>query len=227
VLDDADLEAAASAGAYSAFQFQGQVCFAVGRHIVHRSVADDYVELLAERAKRLTLGDPYREEGDLGPIVNEAQLARVDSIVQRSVSGGARIAAGGTYEGLFYRPTVLAGVTTDLPAWTDEIFGPVAPVVTFDSEDEAIALANSSEYGLAGAVYSRSISRGLSIANRIKAGMVHVNDQTINDEAIIPFGGMGLSGNGGRFGGEANYDTFTEWQWITVRDEPKSFPHPY
>ncbi len=227
VLDDADLEAAASAGAYSAFQFQGQVCFAVGRHIVHRSVADDYVELLAERAKRLTLGDPYREEVDLGPIVNEAQLARVDSIVQRSVSGGARIAAGGTYEGLFYRPTVLAGVTTDLPAWTDEIFGPVAPVVTFDSEDEAIALANSSEYGLAGAVYSRSISRGLSIANRIKAGMVHVNDQTINDEAIIPFGGMGLSGNGGRFGGEANYDTFTEWQWITVRDEPKSFPHPY
>lgn len=227
VLDDADLEAAASAGAYSAFQFQGQVCFAVGRHIVHRSVADDYVELLSTKARRLRLGDPYREEVDLGPIVNEQQLARVDGIVQRSVSGGARLAEGGTHEGLFYRPTVLADVRTDLPAWTDEIFGPVAPVTTFDSDDEAIALANLSEHGLAGAVYSRSISRGLAIANRIRAGMVHVNDQTINDEAIIPFGGMGMSGNGSRFGGEANYEAFTEWQWLTVRDEPKSFPHPY
>jgi benzaldehyde dehydrogenase (NAD) len=227
VTDDADLEAAASAGAYGTFQFQGQVCFAVGRHIVHRSVADAYTELLAAKAKRLRLGDPYRSDVDLGPIVNEQQLARVDSIVQRSIQGGARLAEGGTYDGLFYRPTVLADVTTDLPAWTDETFGPVAPIVTFDSDDEAIALANSSEYGLAGAVYSRSISRGLAIANRIKAGMVHVNDQTVNDEAIVPFGGTGLSGNGGRFGGEANYDTFTEWQWVTVRDEPKSFPHPY
>ena len=227
ICDDADLEAAASAGAYSSFQFQGQVCFAVGRHIVHRSVADDYVELLSSKAKRLRLGDPYREDVDLGPIVNEQQLARVDGIVQRSLAGGARLAEGGTHEGLFYRPTVLAEVRTDLPAWTDEIFGPVAPVITFDSDTEAIALANSSEYGLAAGVYSRSISRGLAIANRIKAGMVHVNDQTINDEAVIPFGGMGLSGNGSRFGGEANYEAFTEWQWVTVRDEPKSFPAPY
>jgi benzaldehyde dehydrogenase (NAD) len=227
VLDDADLEAAASAGAYSSFQFQGQVCFAVGRHIVHRSVADAYVDLLATRAQRLRLGDPYREEVDLGPIVNEQQLARVDGIVRRSVEGGARIAEGGTYDGLFYRPTVLADVGTELPAWTDEIFGPVAPVVSFDTDDEAIALANASDYGLAAGVYSRSISRGLAVANRIRAGMVHVNDQTINDEAIIPFGGMGLSGNGARFGGEANEEAFTEWQWITIRDEPKSFPHPY
>ena len=227
VLDDADLEAAASAGAYSSFQFQGQVCFAVGRHIVHRSVADAYVDLLATKARGLRLGDPYREDVDLGPIVNEQQLARVDGIVQRSVEGGARLAEGGTYDGLFYRPTVLADVGTELPAWTDEIFGPVAPVVTFDTDDEAIALANASDYGLAAGVYSRSISRGLAVANRIRAGMVHVNDQTINDEAIIPFGGMGLSGNGGRFGGEANEEAFTEWQWVTIRDAPKSFPHPY
>jgi len=227
VLDDADLAAAASAGAFASFQFQGQVCFAVGRHIVQRSVADEYVKMLAEKARRLRLGDPYREQVELGPIVNAKQLARVDDIVRRSLDGGARLVEGGTHEGLFYRPTVLADVTTNLPAWTDEIFGPVAPVVTFGSDDEAVALANSSEYGLAGAVYSRSISRGLAIANRIRAGMVHVNDQTINDEAIIPFGGFGLSGNGGRFGGQANLETFTEWQWLTVRDEPKSFPHPY
>jgi benzaldehyde dehydrogenase (NAD) len=227
VLDDADLDAAASAGAYSSFQFQGQVCFAVGRHIVHRSVADRYVELLAAKARRLRVGDPFREDVDLGPIVNAKQLARVDGIVRRSVEGGATVAEGGTYEGLFYRPTVLADVTTELPAWTDEVFGPVAPVIRFDSDDDAVALANASEYGLAAGVYSRSISRGLAIADRIKAGMVHVNDQTINDEAIIPFGGMGVSGNGARFGGEANLDMFTQWQWVTVRDEPKSFGPTY
>ena len=227
VLDDADLDAAASAGAYASFQFQGQVCFAAGRHIVHRSVAEAYVERLVEKANRITLGDPYREPVDLGPIVNERQLARVDDIVRRSIDGGARLVAGGTHEGLFYRPTVLADVTTGLPAWTDEIFGPVAPVVTFDTDEEALHLANDSEYGLAGAVYSRSMSRGLALAQRIRSGMVHVNDQTVNDEATIPFGGMGASGNGGRFGGQASWDEFTQWQWVTVRDEPRSFPHPY
>ena len=227
VLDDADLDAAASAGAYASFQFQGQVCFAAGRHIVHRSVAEAYVERLVEKANRITLGDPYREPVDLGPIVNERQLARVDDIVRRSIDGGARLVAGGTHEGLFYRPTVLADVTTGLPAWTDEIFGPVAPVVTFDTDEEALHLANDSEYGLAGAVYSRSMARGLALAQRIRSGMVHVNDQTVNDEATIPFGGMGASGNGGRFGGQASWDEFTQWQWVTVRDEPRSFPHPY
>ena len=227
VLDDADLEAAASAGAYSSFQFQGQVCFAAGRHIVHRSVAGDYVDALAEKARRLRLGDPYCEDVDLGPIVNEKQLARVDGIVRRSIDAGARLVEGGTHDGLFYRPTVLADVRQDHAAWREEIFGPVAPVVTFDTDDEALALANDSEYGLAGGVYSRSISRGLAIAQRIRAGMVHVNDQPINDEAVIPFGGMGASGNGGRFGGPANWDEFTQWQWVTVRDEPRSFPYPY
>jgi benzaldehyde dehydrogenase (NAD) len=228
VLDDADLEAAASAGAYASFQFQGQVCFATGRHIVHSSVADEYVDLLAQKARRLRAGDPYREDVDLGPIVNERQLKRVDDIVRRSVeAGGARIVEGGTHEGLFYRPTVLADVKLDAPVWTDEIFGPVAPVVTFASDDEAVDLANSSEYGLAAGVYSRSISRGLAVANRIRAGMLHVNDQTINDEATIPFGGMGLSGNGSRFGGEANLEAFTQWQWVTVRDQPKSFGPTY
>ncbi|HYM84466.1 MAG TPA: aldehyde dehydrogenase family protein [Candidatus Dormibacteraeota bacterium] len=227
VLDDADVPAAASAGAYASFQFQGQVCFATGRHIVHRSVADEYIERLAATARRLRTGDPYREDVELGPIVNERQLQRVDGIVRRSIASGARLVEGGTYDGLFYRPTVLADSPLDSPAWTDEVFGPVAPVVTFSSDDEAVELANSSAYGLAAGVYSRSISRGLSIANRIRAGMVHVNDQTINDEATIPFGGMGLSGNGGRFGADANLEAFTQFQWVTVRDAPKSFAPTY
>src|SRR6187401_286276 len=224
VLDDADLAAATAAGAFSSFQFQGQVCFAAGRHIVHESIAGDYVNALRDKAQNLRLGDPYREDVQLGPIVNEKQVRRVADIVDRSVAGGARLVTGGAHDGLFYQPTVLADVTQDLPAFTDEIFGPVAPVTTFRTDEEAIALANSSAYGLVGAVYSRSMSRGLSIAQRIKAGMVHVNDGTLNDEATIPFGGTGLSGNGVRYGGEANLDNFTEWQWVTVRDEPPTFP---
>jgi benzaldehyde dehydrogenase (NAD) len=224
VLDDADLDAATAAGAFSAFQFQGQVCFAAGRHLVDRRIADAYVDALTSKAKRIRLGDPYREDVQLGPIVNEKQLARVDDIVQRSITGGARLAEGGTHEGLFYRPTVLTEVTTDLPAWTDEIFGPVAPITTFDSDDEALALANGSAYGLVASIYTRSLSRGLAFADRIRTGMVHINDGTLNDEAIIPFGGMGDSGNGSRYGGEASLDTLTEWQWVTVRDEPPAFP---
>ena len=224
VLDDADLAAATAAGAFSSFQFQGQVCFAAGRHIVHESVAGDYIDTLRSKAAGLRMGDPYREDVQLGPIVNEKQVRRVADIVDRSVAGGARLVIGGGHEGLFYEPTVLADVTQDLPAFTDEIFGPVAPVTTFRTDEEAIALANSSAYGLVGAVYSTSLSRGLSVANRIKAGMVHVNDGTLNDEATIPFGGTGMSGNGARYGGEANLDNFTEWQWVTVRDEPPTFP---
>ncbi len=224
VLDDADLDAATAAGAFASFQFQGQVCFAAGRHLVHRGIADRYVDVLTEKAQGLRLGDPYREDVQLGPIVNEKQLARVDDIVQRSIAGGARLVEGGTAQGLFYRPTVLTDVTTGSPAWTDEIFGPVAPVVTFGSDDEAIELANASSYGLVASIYTRDIARGLAMADRMRVGMVHVNDGTLNDEAIIPFGGMGDSGNGSRYGGEATLDTFTEWQWVTVRGEPPTFP---
>ena len=224
ILDDADLDAAAAAGAFSSFQFQGQVCFAAGRHLVDRRLADRYTEALTEKARKLRLGDPYREDVQLGPIVNEKQLARVAGIVDRSVEGGAHVTEGGTHEGLFYRPTVLTQVTTDLPAWTDEIFGPVAPIVSFDSDEEAIALANGSHYGLVASIYTRSLGRGLAMADKMKTGMVHINDGTLNDEAIVPFGGMGESGNGGRYGGEASLDTFTEWQWVTLRDQPPTFP---
>ena len=224
VLDDADLDAAAMAGAFSAFQFQGQVCFAAGRHLVHRSIAGAYIAALTEKATRLRTGDPYREDVQLGPIVNEKQVARVDDIVQRSIAAGAVVNVGATYEGLFYQPTVMTGVTPDMAAFTDEIFGPVAPITVFDTDEEAVALANASSYGLVASIYTRSLGRGLGIADKMRTGMVHINDGTLNDEAIVPFGGMGESGNGGRYGGEASLDTFTEWQWVTVRDEPPTFP---
>jgi benzaldehyde dehydrogenase (NAD) len=224
VLDDADLDAATSAGAFAAFQFQGQVCFAAGRHLVDRRLADDYTGALTEKAKRLRTGDPFREDVQLGPIVNEKQVARVDDIVQRSIAAGAVVSEGATREGLFYRPTVLTSVTPDMAAFTDEIFGPVAPITVFDTDEDAVALANASSYGLVASIYTRSLGRGLAMADRMRTGMVHINDGTLNDEAIIPFGGMGDSGNGSRYGGEASLDTFTEWQWVTVRDDPPTFP---
>jgi benzaldehyde dehydrogenase (NAD) len=143
--------------------------------------------------------------------------------VTSSVAAGARLAAGGTYEDLFYRPTVLADVPLDSAAYTEEIFGPVAPVVTFDSVDDAIRLARDTPYGLSLGILTRDVMRGLEIAEQIPSGLIHINDQTINDEANVPFGGVGDSGTGARHGGaQANLEAFTDTQWVTVRG---SLPH--
>ena len=224
VLDDANLDAAASAGAWGSFLHQGQICMASGRHIVHRKVADDYIELLARKAKALPVGDPYRAEVAIGPIINTRQIERVHKIVGDSVAAGAELAAGGTYEGPFYKPTVLAKVTSGMPAYELEIFGPVAPVIVVADEEEAIRVANDTEYGLSGAVQTGSLERGLRVAQQIRSGLVHINDQTIHDMAGIPFGGSGASGNGSRFGSTTNLDEFTEWQWMTIGGQPTRYP---
>ncbi|WP_067608958.1 aldehyde dehydrogenase family protein [Nocardiopsis listeri] len=217
VLDDADVDAAVSAGAFGSFFHQGQVCMAAGRHIVLASVAEEYVEKLAARAERLTAGDPWRERADLGPIINAAQLERVDRIVRETIAAGADLRAGGTHRGPFYRPTVLAGVKPDMPAVTEEIFGPVAPVLVAADEDEAVALANRTEYGLTAAVQTGSAERGLALAERLSTGIVHVNGHTIDDNAFVPFGGRGASGNGSRHGARQSWEEFTQWRWLTVR----------
>jgi len=224
VLDDADLDAASSSGAWGAFLHQGQICMQAGRHLVHRSVAARYAELLAERAAKLAVGDPFTEPVHLGPIINAKQLARIDAIVQGAVRDGARLLTGGPQSGLFYRPTVLADVRPDMAAFTEEIFGPVAPVTVFDTEEEAIALVNASPYGLAAAIHTRNVQRGLAFAACLHTGMVHINDQTVNNEFHVPFGGMGASGNGGRFGGPANLHEFTETQWVSVLEQGIQYP---
>jgi benzaldehyde dehydrogenase (NAD) len=224
VLEDADLEAAASAGAWGSYLHQGQVCMASGRHIVVRKVADEYVDILTQKAARLPVGDPYRQQVAIGPIINAKQLARVDQIVRDTVAQGARLMTGGTHEGPFYKPTVLHHVRPGMPAYELEIFGPVAPVIVAEDEEDAIRIANDTEYGLSGAVQTASLERGLRVARRIRAGLVHINDQTINDFAEIPFGGMGASGNGSRFGSMTNWEEFTEWQWMTVGGKPTRYP---
>jgi benzaldehyde dehydrogenase (NAD) len=217
VLDDADLDLASSAGATGSFFHQGQICMAAGRHIVLRDVAEEYLARLTERARALTTGDPWREDVALGPLISRAQLARVDRIVRDTLEAGARLVTGGTHHDLYYRPTVLADVTTDMPAFTQEIFGPVAPVIVAEDEDDAVTLANRTGYGLVAAVQTGSVERGLALAGRLATGIVHVNGHTIDDNAFVPFGGRGASGNGSRHGYGQSWHEFTQWQWSTVR----------
>ncbi|MGW4909192.1 benzaldehyde dehydrogenase [Streptomyces sp. NPDC004270] len=225
VLDDADLEKAVSAGAFGSFHHAGQVCMASSRHLVHASIAGEYADLLAQHANAAPVGDPATGQVALGPMIDDRQLQAAHAIVTDSVATGARLAAGGTYEGLFYRPTVLADVPLEARAYTEEIFGPVAPVVPFQDLDEAVRLATDTEYGLSLGILTRDVAKGLALADRIPTGLVHINDQTVNDEATIPFGGVGESGNGSRHGGSvANLEAFTEQQWITVRGEIPDYP---
>jgi benzaldehyde dehydrogenase (NAD) len=224
VLEDADIEAASSAGAWGSFLHQGQICLAVSRHLVHESIADDYVKALGERASHLPVGNPAKDQVALGPIINEKQVQRVQGIVDESVSQGAKAVTGGRHDGPFFEATVLDEVTDSMPAFTDEIFGPVAPVIRFKDDAEAVELANKTDYGLVAAVQSGSQRRAAAVAEQLNAGMVHVNDSTINEEPPAPFGGFGQSSNGGHFGGVANLELWTEWQWMTSREKAEPFP---
>ncbi|MGW4830296.1 aldehyde dehydrogenase family protein [Amycolatopsis japonica] len=225
VLPDVDVEAAAATGAWGAFVNSGQICMATSRHLVHESIVEQYTALLAEKADALKIGDPFREQVTIGPLIDAGQRDRVHALVTASVAAGAEIRAGGTYEGLLYRPTVLANVSTDTPAFKDEIFGPVAPVTAFSSLDEAVELASNTAYGLALGILTSDMEAGLELADRIPAGLVHVNDQTINEEAVAPFGGVGDSGTGSRHGSrQANLEAFTETQWFTLRSKIPSYP---
>ena len=201
VLDDVDVERAASAGAFGSFLHQGQICMTTGRHLVHEKVADQYIELLSAKAAALPVGDPARDQVALGPIIDAAQRDKIHQLVTSSVEAGATLAAGGTYEGLFYRPTVLTNVRKDTPAYANEVFGPVAPVMRFSTVEEAAELAAATDYGLSLGIMTRDPLKGLALADLIPTGIVHINDQTVSDEAQIPFGGVGDSGTGSRFGG--------------------------
>jgi benzaldehyde dehydrogenase (NAD) len=225
VLDDADLDRAVSAAAWGSYLHQGQICMTTGRHLVAERLYDEYVARLADKAARLPVGNPATEAVALGPLIDAGQRDKVHRLVTGTVSAGARLAAGGEYDRLFYRPTVLADVTPDMPAYAEEVFGPVAPVVRFATLDEAARLAADSEYGLSLGILTRDVMRGLELARRIPTGLVHINDQTVNDEANVPFGGLGASGTGSRFGGAAaNVDAFTDTRWVTVRAEIGTYP---
>ncbi len=225
VLEDADLDAAVGLGAWGSFLHSGQICMTTGRHLVHENLIEDYLERLAATAEALPVGDPATADVALGPVIDAGQRDKIHALVRATVDAGAKLLAGGRFHDLFYRPTVLAEVTATMPACAQEVFGPVAPVLSFGSTDEAVRLATAGEYGLSLGIVTADAARGLALADRIPTGIVHINDQTVGDEAVAPFGGLGASGTGSRFGGAAaNIEAFTETRWITMRREPARYP---
>lgn len=224
ILEDADLDAAASAAAFGAWFHQGQICMASNRILVHESIAEGILQRMVGKATHLPVGDGASGQVALGPMIDAKQLQRFDQVIKDSVAQGAKLEAGGTYEGLCYKPTVLSGVKPGIRSFDEEPFGPVVNLVTFRTDDEAVQLANTSQGGLAAAVISPSVGRAMAIGQRLRAGMVHINDQTVNDECTNPFGGPGVGGNGGSVGGPADIDEYTQWQWITVKDAVPAFP---
>ena len=224
VLDDADLDQAVSAIAFGAYFHQGQICMATGRVLVQRRLAAALTERLAEKARQLPVGDPAKNTVALGPIIDQRQLDHVKAIVDDSVAAGAVLEAGGTHEGLFYAATVLSNVRPGMRAFDEEIFGPVANVVVFDDDDEAAALANSTDYGLSAGILSASVGRAMALGDKLHTGLLHINDQTVADEVVNPFGGTGSSGNGTSVGGPADWEQYTHWQWVTLKETPPSYP---
>lgn len=227
VMEDSDLELAASAGAWGSFQHQGQICMSTGRHLVHERVAEEYVDRLTAKAKRLRVGNPATDgTAALGPIIDEKQRNKIQAIVESSIEAGAKLTVGGQFEGPYYPPTVLTGVLPSMAAYSQEIFGPVAPITTFGDLEEAVSLAKDTEYGMSLGILSRDVAAAIALADRLRVGMVHINDQTVNDEPAIPFGGIGASGTGARFGGAAaNIEAFTDTRWTTIRGAIAPYPY--
>jgi acyl-CoA reductase-like NAD-dependent aldehyde dehydrogenase len=221
VLADADLEFAVNASAFGAFLHQGQICMSARRIVVERPIADEFTQRLAEKTKGLKAGDPKEHDTIIGPLINESALEMVKSRVDEAVSKGARVLAGGDANGSVYNATLLADVPDDSEFARTETFGPVAAIEIVDSPDEAVERANATSYGLASGIITSDADRGLELAQRIQAGIVHINDQPVGDEPQMPFGGVKDSG-WGRFGGTAAIEEFTELHWVTVGK-----PHPF
>ncbi|HEY1510460.1 MAG TPA: aldehyde dehydrogenase [Solirubrobacteraceae bacterium] len=223
VLGDADLDRAAAAASFGAFFHQGQICMSTERIVVERSVADALAEKLAQRASALPIGDPREATTAIGPLINAAALERVTGLVKDAVAKGATALSGGAPQGPCYPPTVLAGVTPEMRVYTEESFGPLLPLIAVDGVDEAVRVANDSDYGLSAAVFSENVPAALELAQRIESGICHINDTTVHDEPQMPFGGVKASGFG-RFGGRAALEEFTELRWITVQEQPREYP---
>lgn len=225
VLDDvADFDAVISASLYATFYFSGQVCMAAGRHLVHRSLHDKYVEALVAAAKKLVVADPWTNpEADYGPMTLPGAVDRMDQIVADAVGKGAKLHLGGKKNGPYYPPTVLTGVKPGMRAWDEEVFGPIAAITAFDTDDEAVGMANDTPYGLSAAVFG-SADRATRVGLRIESGMLHVNDKPVDDAAYVPFGGVKQSGNGGRYGSYVNWFEYTQTKWITVSARPNAVP---
>ncbi|WP_378943733.1 aldehyde dehydrogenase [Paracoccus sp. R86501] len=223
VLDDADIDAAVAAAAFGAYMNQGQICMATERLVVDDSLADDFVEALAIKVRTLTAGDPTEGKAPLGSVVDATAARRIQDLVKDALAKGAKMVAGGDHDGTLISAIALDHVTPAMRIYSEESFGPVVTIVRVSSIDEAVQVANDTEYGLSAAVFGRDTMRAMSVARRIESGICHINGPTVHDEAQMPFGGTKASGYG-RFGGQSAIQEFTETRWITIQDGPLHYP---
>lgn len=224
ILEDADVDRAVDAAIFGSFFHQGQICMATNRIIAVDEVYEEVVERLTRRVKALRVGDPRDPGTQIGPIINDSQVESVLDKVSRAESDGAEIRVRGERSGPAGRvvgPHLVLG-TNSVATAAEEVFGPVATVIRAQGEDDAVAMANDTEYGLSSAVFSRDVDRAVRVASRIDAGMTHVNDTTVNDEPNTAFGGEKNSGIG-RFGGEWAIDELTTDHWISVQHSPRTY----
>ncbi|PKR56090.1 aldehyde dehydrogenase [Thalassospira marina] len=224
VLDDADLDEAVNAAAFGAYMNQGQICMSTERLIVDNEVGDDFAAKLAAKAKTLTAGDPAAGKHVLGGVVTVEATHRIEELVEDAIAKGAKLIAGsGKADGALMDATLLDHVTSSMRIYREESFGPVVCIMRANGDDEAIRIANDSEYGLSSAVFSQNITRAMDVARQIESGICHINGPTVHDEAQMPFGGVKSSGYG-RFGGKAAIDEFTETRWMTIQHGKRHYP---
>jgi aldehyde dehydrogenase (NAD+) len=224
VCDDADMDRATGAANFGSFMHQGQICMSVEKIIVQEKVMAEFLDAFVRRAAKLKVGDPNKDKSHvIGPLINDRQAARVKVQIDDALEKGAKIVLGGKVEGRFVEPTIMTGVTPEMTLYRDETFGPVVSVIPFASDDQAIAIANDTEYGLSSGVITKDEYRGLEIARKLETGMCHINCSSVNDEPHAPFGGAKSSGVG-RHGGRWATDTFSETRWITLERGGRSYP---
>ena len=223
ILRDANVDDAVDAAAFGGFLHQGQICMSTRRIIVEKPIAKEFTEKFVKKVSTYKVGNPKEPDTIIGPLINQHQFNEVKKSVDAAVRDGAKILCGGKSEGLCYHPTVLTNVKPGTPFSCEETFGPVVSVIEVKDEEEAVAVANDTMYGLSAAVFTPDFAKGLAIAERIESGIVHINDQTVGDEPQAPFGGVKDSG-WGRFGGRAALEEFTELRWISMQRTRRQYP---
>lgn len=224
VLEDADIEYAVNAATFSRFTHQGQICMSANRILVQQSIYNEFIEKYAQKVASLTVGDPKDPQTIIGPVINDRQAKTLEALIEKGIAEGATPLLKGNIHGRLFEPTILADVTTDMSVSQEELFGPVVCVIPFETEEDAINIANNTRFGLSGAVHTSNLERGVELAKKVHTGMIHVNDLTINDEPIVAFGGEKQSGLG-RLNGEWSLEEFTTLKWISVNYGQRKLPY--
>jgi len=223
VLDQADIDEAVNAVTFGAFFNQGQICMSTERVLVDEKIADSFIEKLVAKVKTIRAGNPLESDAPLGVLESLKVAERIGKLIEDAREKGANLPLGLDIEGAIMQPTIVVDVTKEMQIYAEESFGPVCTVQRFKTVDDAVELANDSEFGLSAAVFSQDLAQALAVAKRIESGICHINGATVHDEAQMPFGGVKQSGYG-RFGSKVSVAEFTELRWVTIQTSPRHYP---